>query len=204
MPIVKAEQKRATMRRLLDVARMAFVESGFGGVNLEMLAISADVTKGAIYHHFKSKEGLFLAVFLEIQAEIAAQIIRADKRSTDPWQGLLLGCRAFLSAACEADVQRIVLQDAPSVLGLQAWRTADEEHSTHLLRRRLRELSASGELGSLDPDAVASMINGALNESAVFIAQSAKPKQALRKAIHALDRVFTGLRGDQQLSQTVR
>lgn len=197
MAIAKAEQKRATMRRLLDVARKAFVEGGFVGVNLEALAVSADVTKGAIYHHFKSKEGLFLAVFLEIQAEIAGGIIRADKRSSDPWQGLLLGCRAFLAAACEPDVQRIVLQDAPSVLGLQAWRTADEEHSTHLLRQRLRELSALGQLGSLDPDAVASVINGALNESAVFIAQSAKPRQALLKATRALDCVFAGFRGNQ-------
>jgi AcrR family transcriptional regulator len=198
MPIAKAEQKRATMRRLLDVARLAFVEGGFGGVNLDTLAVNAGVTRGAIYHHFKSKEGLFLAVFLEIQAEIAARIIRADKRSTDPWQGLLLGCREFLAAACEPAVQRIVLQDAPSVLGLQAWRKADEEHSTHLLRERLRELSALGQLGSLDPGAVASVINGALNESAVFIAQSARPKQALLKAIHALDRVFAGMRASTE------
>lgn len=194
MTLTKAEQKQATMRRLLDVARKAFTELGFNGVNLDALAMTAGVTKGAIYHHFKSKEGLFLAVFLELQAEIGASIIRADGRSDDPWDGLMLGCRRFLAAACEPAVQRIVLQDAPSVLGLDTWRTADEEHSTYLLRERLRELSALGQLGTVDPDTLANMINGALNEIAIHIARSSKPKNALKQATDALDRIFAGVR----------
>lgn len=190
----KVQQAEATTRHLLDVAREAFTERGFAGTNVEAIAAAAGVTKGALYHHFSNKEALFRAVFLELQAEIGARIRKEDAVTPDPWEGLILGCRAFLAAAREPAVQRIVLQDAPSILGSDAWRAADEENSTYQLRDRLRHLSTLGYIGTIDPDMLTSMINGALNDAALLIADSSNPKRGLSLAYETLDALLKGVR----------
>ena len=73
----------------------------------------AVVTRGALYHHFKNKQDLFLAVFKEAQHEIGRRIeARADAES-DLWRQLIVGCRAFLEACSDPVLQQIVVIDAP-------------------------------------------------------------------------------------------
>jgi AcrR family transcriptional regulator len=75
------------------------------------------MSKGAAYHHFGSKAGLFRAVVEEAQQEVGARVVRAAEGYEDPWDQLVAGCRAFLSAGSDPELQRIVLVDAPTVLG---------------------------------------------------------------------------------------
>ena len=87
------------------------------------------MTRGALYHHFKNKQALFEAVFMELQAEIGERIGDGADQHSDPWARLLASCTAFLAACIEPTVRRIVIQEAPAVLGPAAWRLADEKFS---------------------------------------------------------------------------
>ena len=60
---------RGTRQRLLDAASQEIYTSGFRGASLETILDTAQVTKGALYHHFESKEALGHAVLDEVIAE---------------------------------------------------------------------------------------------------------------------------------------
>jgi AcrR family transcriptional regulator len=59
--VTRATSKAMTRQRLLDEAERLFRERGYAATSLEQIAEAADVTKGAIYGHFSSKEDLLLS-----------------------------------------------------------------------------------------------------------------------------------------------
>lgn len=69
-----AEDAALTREALLDAALAAFAEVGFAATQLEEIARRARVTRGALYHHFDSKEALFLAVLRERWPSIMAPV----------------------------------------------------------------------------------------------------------------------------------
>ncbi|MBV9078526.1 MAG: TetR/AcrR family transcriptional regulator [Methylobacteriaceae bacterium] len=180
--IPNARRTEATTARLIAVARRLFAERGYARTATEDVAAAAEVTRGALYHHFKGKDALFEAVFLQIQAEIGARIEAAGAAHTGLRPQIMAGCRAFLEMACEPDIRQIVLRDAPAVLGLEAWRLADERNATFRLRRSLAALDREQGGGRFDVEAMTVLLNGALNEAATWIAQADDPAAALRRA----------------------
>ena len=59
--MTRAESKERTRQRLLAEAQRLFRERGYAATSLEQIAEAAEVTKGAIYGHFASKEDLMLS-----------------------------------------------------------------------------------------------------------------------------------------------
>lgn len=59
--VTRAESKERTRQRLLAHAQRLFRERGYAATSLEQIAEAAEVTKGAIYGHFASKEDLMLS-----------------------------------------------------------------------------------------------------------------------------------------------
>ena len=189
----KARQSEVTTARLVAVARALFAERGFARTATEDVVAAADVTRGALYHHFKGKQALFEAVFLQIQAEIGERIEAAAGAHAELWPRIMAGCRAFLEMACEPDVRQIVLRDAPSVLGIEAWRLADERNATFRLRRSLGELDRAHGGRSFDAEVTTVMLNGALNEAALWLAGISDPREALERAVCAFERLTSSL-----------
>ena len=54
-----------TKRRILDAAYELFVEKGYRGSSMREIADNASIKAGSIYNHFKTKEDIFEAVFVE-------------------------------------------------------------------------------------------------------------------------------------------
>jgi AcrR family transcriptional regulator len=64
--LTRTERAALTRRDLLAVAERRFFRDGYHGTTLDDIADEAGYTKGAVYSTFKSKGGLFLALFDEI------------------------------------------------------------------------------------------------------------------------------------------
>lgn len=190
----KAAQRAETTARLLTIARAQFAEHGYAQAATETIVRLAGVTRGALYHHFGSKEGLFQAVVAEVQRSVAQQVAEAAAGGDDPWEQLLAGCRAFLRACLEADVQRILLLDGPAVIGWEAWRALDAKHGMRLLEEGLGELVALGQIQPVAVPAATHLLSGAMNEAVLWAARAAAPQQALDEAIVVLEQLLSGLR----------
>lgn len=191
--MTRAEQRAATRQALLAEGRRRFAADGYHAVVLADVAQAAGVTKGAAYHHFESKAGLFRAVVAEVQHELGERVAQAAEAHGDPWDQLRAGCHAFLAAGHDPTVRRIVLQDAPAVLGWDEWRAMDEDSSARHLAEALTGLVEAGVIEDQPVEPLTRLLSGAMNEAALWLARSPGP-QALQQTERALDRLLQGLR----------
>ncbi|MBD0382669.1 TetR/AcrR family transcriptional regulator [Paenibacillus sedimenti] len=194
MRITKAEQKKMTIKRLTEVARTYFSEKGYADASMEEMVKEAGLTRGALYHHFGSKEGIFHAVLESVQQEIAERVEAEAATSEDPWEQLLLGCRAFVAAAVEPRNRRILLLDGPSALGWDVWRKMDEQNSMSLLRDQLHGMEQQGCLKTVSIDALTHLLSGAMNEAVLWIAQMPDQQQSLEETTTAIALMLEGFR----------
>lgn len=190
----QAERTEATRALLLRVARRMFVERGYAAVPAEDLVREAGLTRGALYHHFGGKDGLFAALYEQVQREVTARIDAAAEARVDAWEALRAGCHAFLECCTDPEVQRIVLLDAPVVLSWEAWREVDVRHGLGSLREGLQMAHESGAVAGDSLEALAHLLLGAMNEAGMWIARAPDPAAALAQARAGLDRLLQGLR----------
>src|SRR6185369_10282804 len=125
----RIEQGQATKQQLVEVATGLFAEHGYGGTSIEAVLAASGVSRGALYHHFSSKEVLFEAVLEAVETSITARIVDAARHADTPVAALRSGCRAWLRVADDPVAHQIALLDAPSVVGWQRWREIDGRHA---------------------------------------------------------------------------
>src|SRR3569623_3560779 len=87
----RAQYSASTRRALVGVAERLFTEHGYAGTSLDAIVAGADVTKGALYHHFSGKQALFEAVFERVETDAARAIQKALKGPRAPWEKAIAG-----------------------------------------------------------------------------------------------------------------
>lgn len=185
LPFMKRskEESYETINQLKEIARRHFTEHGYASTVLDEIVKEANLTRGAVYHHFGSKKGLFLAVLESIQKEVAGKVESEASQSEDVWDQLILGCHAFVTAALEEKNKRIMLIDGPAVLGWEAWRGMDAQGSMQLLHEQLQTMQMQGYFESISIDAVTHILSGALNESALWLAQKSNVAESVEETM---------------------
>ena len=190
-------RSEATRRRLVSAARGLFGARGYAEVGTEEIVRAAGVTRGALYHQFRDKADLFAAVAEEIEAEIAEGIADTAGAGADPVGALRIGARLFLDACAEPQVERIILLDAPAVLGSEAWRDLAGRYGLGLVQFGLQ---AAIDAGAIVPQPVVPLSHvlvGALNECALYVARAEDPAAAREQCVAVLDRILNGLIPDR-------
>jgi AcrR family transcriptional regulator len=176
----QAERLAATRAALLREARGLFATEGYEAAATEEIVKRAEVTRGALYHHFADKRGLFEAVFQEVAQGIAGTIDDEAEPALDPVEALIDGGKGFLDACLDPAVRRIYLIDAPSVLGWHRWRELDAPHGVRTLRVGIEAILKVRPDSSLGAEPLTFLLSGAFNEAALWIA-GAKDENAARR-----------------------
>jgi len=189
----QAQRRDSTRTALLAAGRRLFATRGYENVAAEQIVEAAGVTRGALYHHFDGKAGLFEAVFLEIEAELMARFPLDDFLSGDPLAALRDGVGRFLDASLEAEVQQIALIDAPSVLGWARWHQIEAEHGLGLIQAGLDVAVAAGRIRDVPTADLANALLGALTESALSVARAEDRPAARQRAEQVLVALLDGL-----------
>src|SRR6266436_3495719 len=139
----QAERREHTIKAILDAARRLFASRGFAATSIDDLAALAGVAKGAVYHHFKSKEEIFGRVFEDMTAEIAARVPSAARAGKDLQDSIGRGTLKYLTSISSDEFRRVLLIDGPAVLGWNRWRQIDAQHFGSMMRVP-RELVLTG------------------------------------------------------------
>ena len=177
-----AERSEASIEALLGVARRTFGRDGYTRASLDGIAAAARMTKGAVYHHFGSKEALFEEVFRREHRATIAAVTATGRAGTDPVDGLLKGIRAYLQAILDPIARRVLLQDGPSVLGWERWRRCEEPGFQQLMEASLSAAAKRDMLrAGLRPADTAILLLGAVTEGALTIAHAANPAATARR-----------------------
>jgi AcrR family transcriptional regulator len=194
MSVREAGGAEATRAALLRVARELFAERGYAAVGTEEIVARAGVTRGALYHHFEDKRDLFRAVHEGLEAELVASIGAQVEGIEDPWELLVTGTRAFLDACSDDALRQISLLDAPAVLGWEEWREISARHSAGLVSFALGNAMERGVLRRQEVAPLAQLLQGAMAEAAMIIANAPDQEQARRDVEPAVLGLLEGLR----------
>jgi AcrR family transcriptional regulator len=189
----QAERSTATRQALLDAGRALFVERGFSAAGQEEIVERAGVTRGALSHHFGTKRGLFRAVVEQVQGDLGAHLAQAAMAGRDPMDSLRLGCLAFLDAAMDPSVGRLVLLDAPAVLGWQTWREIDAVHGLGLVTEALEHVMEAGLIERQPVPPLAHLLLAALNEAAMLVANATDPVATRAQVGSTVERLLARL-----------
>ncbi|WP_314295993.1 TetR/AcrR family transcriptional regulator [Acinetobacter schindleri] len=180
-----------TRKNLIQVARRAFGEYGYAETSMDKLTAEAGLTRGALYHHFGDKKGLFAAVVDQIDSEMASSAQQHLEQPDDLWEGLMLEGRTYIQNALNPEFQRIVLRDGPAVLGDPAhW--PSQNKCLQSTRECVEQLLAEGRLKPVDALAAAVLLNGAAMNAALWVASSGDPAQVLPQALQAFEALASG------------
>jgi AcrR family transcriptional regulator len=188
----KPEHGEHTRAQLLALAREMFAQRGYDRVALQDLCERAGVTRGALYHHFPGKDALFRAVCEDLAADLQRQIVAGARQERTARARLDAGCAAFLDACADLAVRQILLTDAPSVLGWQAYRDLDARHGLGLVKSALRAALTEQHAPTAQVDTLAHLIVAALNEAAMLIANAPDEKTARSDSIKSISRLLSG------------
>lgn len=191
----QAERAAETRDALIAAARPLFAALGFAEAALEAIVRAAGVTRGALYHHFADKTELFAAVFEQVEGEVAAQMGEAIAASgqTDPVEVMRLGAGFWLDACSDPEVQRIVLVDAPAVLGWTRWTEIGNRYNVGLVRALLTDAVETGRIPSQPIEATALTILGAMREATLYVALAEDHDQARQEAGIVMNRLIHAL-----------
>ncbi|MEM9510745.1 MAG: TetR/AcrR family transcriptional regulator [Cyanobacteria bacterium P01_E01_bin.35] len=187
--LTKAEQTLRTRRAILDRARYLFTHQGYAATGTEEIIDKLGITRGALYHQFHNKQGVFKAVVGEAFDEVSAYITRKTQPHQDSWKQLVIGCHAFLEIAQRDDIQRLIFIEAPTVLEAEMLAEYDQP-GFELLHNAIMVVEQEGKLKILDTEGFARMVNGSLNELAAWIAQT-KDIERLKIAQALIENLLT-------------
>jgi AcrR family transcriptional regulator len=179
---VRAAAAEVTRARLIDAAISRFAADGVGA-SFDAVAADVGVTKGALYHHFGSKEGLVEAVYKEAIRRHAARVVAAS--STGSGRDRLLALvdasarlygsrspfyRLLVSLHLAAAMERPALADTARKM-----QRAQRDYMIELVREGQRDGSIRPEL---DPEGVGLTVNAALEG---FLTQQLEPPATQRR-----------------------
>jgi AcrR family transcriptional regulator len=184
---------QSTRQRLIAVARELFASLGYQETSVQAVLDRSGVSRGALYHHFQSKEALFEAVLEEVERELAVTITQASADAPTGGAALRLGSAAFFEAAKNPGFRQIVLIDAPNAVGWSKWRAIDSRYAFGLLTAALQNEADDGRLPSELVDAYAHILLAALLELGLQVANALDTARAGQRAQQAIDTLVTRL-----------
>ena len=182
----------ATRAHLIEIATRLFASRGYEDTSIEAVLDEAGVSRGSLYHHFASKEALFEAVLEAVEGRVGTQTMEAALAADGPAAALRAGCMAWIRLAGDPVVQRILLIDAPSVLGWKRWR-ALEEQPLSLMKAVLQEVADEGNLRPDLVETLAHVLLASVNEVTLLIAGSQDQAAAMKAGAETIDELLRRL-----------
>lgn len=153
---------------------------------------AAAVSKGALYHHFASKEAVLEAIYLEA----SRQAIDAAQAQTDPdasaLEQLRAAARAWFAEIRKPEIARMLFEIGPQGLGARRVKLLEDQNSLAALTTSLEAAQKAGEITISSVEVSARLLNALLSEAALLYLE--KGGAALAATDEAIDAYLNSLR----------
>lgn len=181
----QADRRAETRASLLASARALFLSEGYEATTTRAILDHANLSKGAMYHHFTSKQEIIEAIF---EAEAEAALRRAKRDGTTPMAGLRASALAWLAEIRRPETAAIMLKIGPAALGVARTKEIDERHALGLLTDAFTAARAAGEINRTQPAVAARLLSALLTEAAAL-----RRYEDRAEAERMIDRFLSGL-----------
>jgi len=162
----RSNMESATRDRLVQAAMDVFAQHGYHGTTVDDIVAASASSKGAFYHYFPSKQGIFLVLLDQLAGMVEAGVDHA----IDMEEGALAKVEAALRvvlevAASHKDLARILLIES-AALGpeFEQSRLGIHRRFAALIQRHLDRAASDGAIPAQDTRIAAAAWIGAINE----------------------------------------
>jgi AcrR family transcriptional regulator len=195
VPTRRQQYSAATRRALIDLGEQLFTEHGYAATSLDAIVAGAEMTKGALYHHFSGKQALFEAVFERVEAQAAKAVHDSLKGHDDPWEKAVAGLRAFLDVVQQPAYRRIVILEGPAVLGYARFREQEERSTFANVLDIVGSVLRAGawDLDDAMTETFTRIFFGAMSAAGESVSTSDDPITAAARVETAITFILTGL-----------
>jgi len=186
------ERSENTRQTLLEAFRTAFLKRGFDRTTTQQVLSETGLSKGALYHHFRSKTEIAEAIYEEESRRAIEQAINVAERHTTPLDRLRAACIAWTEAARAPATSKILFEIGPAAIGTRRAKKIEDAISLPYIENLLQEAINAGDIQLQNPALFAAMLNALVAETALFsLRNNADPGDMLSVALNAL---FDGMR----------
>jgi len=190
--VSQAERRSATRARILDAAEALFAAHGYDATSTDGILEGATISRGALYHHFATKQAVFEAVFQRVSDAAIERAVRGAPRPDSPLESLVQVCLRWLREVRRPAVAAIVVEQGPQVLGWKRARDLEASTSLGLMTRGIRLAQRAGEIEVESAELAARFLNAVLAEAA--LATLHRPARLSNAAIErSIRQVIEGL-----------
>jgi AcrR family transcriptional regulator len=171
MPKNTASEAALTRRRIISCSQVLFATLGYRATRTADVARDAGVSEGALFHHFKDKTALFKSVVEKLQYKFATEIVASTTDESVPLTIFLTGSRKSLELSQNSEYLRIVMLEAPTVLGEFDWRQQDARVGLMMIEPNLRNIAGRDDISDASLKPMALLVMGLINETIFAIAR---------------------------------
>lgn len=167
--MVSQQQRSDSTRSLiLKAFRRSFLEKGFEKTTTSAVLSEIGLSKGALYHHFRSKTEILRALY---EAEVEDLLERASRQmgSNDPpLKQLKSASMAWIEAASEPSVAKMIFKVGPSGLGYETVRAIESDQALRRINSLIRAAIKKGDIETDEPELVASLLNALIGDAVLY------------------------------------
>ncbi|GAC81849.1 DNA-binding transcriptional regulator, AcrR family [Gordonia malaquae] len=193
----RAEYAELTKQAILDAAADSFINNGYADTGLDEIGRVARVSKGAVYHHFADKPGLFAAVFEARCSAALESIVEVMPEEITPRQAIHGAIAAVLNAYSEGPELRELSRQAGQALGEGRRREIQQRKSVPFVQSIFENAAADGSLREgIDITVAARMVLELVFDGAVTYAEDPERPGYRDQMEQVLVAMVTGLLSD--------
>jgi len=181
----QANRRAATIASIISAASELFSARGFAATSIDDIASRARVAKGAVYHHFESKEQIFQRVFEQMTGALAAEVAASAAAGKSILDRFERGTLKYLTSIAGNKFRQVLLIDGPAVLGWEKWREIDMRYFGGVMKAPVKRTSHAS-VSAREMAATGHLIAGAVSEAALVCATSDHRMRAARDFTSAL------------------
>lgn len=185
-------RSESTRAQLLKAFRASFLKCGFDATTTQQVLAETGLSKGAMYHHFRSKADIIQALYEdESRNAIERAVKRVDNDGT-PLTRLRDVYIAWMQEVRSPSVSKMLFEIGPSALGSRRAKEIEDEISLKRIEALLDEAATAGEIELQDAKLTAALLNALVGEAALHRLRTGKDTTAVLK--RTLDAVLDSLR----------
>ena len=186
------QRSQSTRAQLLKAFRAAFLKRGFDETTTQDVLKQAGLSKGALYHHFRSKIEIVEALYEDESGRAITRALENVDRTAPPLDQLKSACLAWTQEVRSPSVSRVLFEIGPSALGPQRAKEIEDAKSLKHIEGLLEQAVAAGDLAPREPKLIAAFLNALVAEAALHTLRTgADSAEVLGDAI---DGLFNALR----------
>ena len=181
-----------TRLKLLNAFRSSFLARGYAETTVQHVLDQTGLSKGALYHHFRSKEDIIEALFEHESRSTIERVMHRLDPAASPLTRLRAACLDWTREVRAPDVSKIIFEIGPSALGARKAKQIEDQNSLGRIEALLQDAIAAGEITAPQPKLIAAFLNALVAEAGLFDLRTGRDSTTTLAA--AIDALFDGMR----------